>query len=182
VGTRPTSRVALMAIHPEYADAILAGHKRVEFRKRPIAADVETVIIYATAPVKAIVGEFTVEDIVIAPPAQVWSSMGRVGAIDRGAFDAYYAGSSTAAAICVKTARRYPAEVTLSAIEPQPAVPQSFSYMSCDLLAQVHLRADQRRPLLNRIVSAVGQLAAIGHYRATSLLASSPSTTSGASH
>ena len=53
-------RVALMSIHPEYANAILAGRKTVEFRKRPIGDDVTHVIVYATAPTGAVVGAFTV--------------------------------------------------------------------------------------------------------------------------
>ena len=48
-----------MSIHPQYADAIVAGRKRAEFRKRPLAADIDVVLIYATAPVRAIIGWFT---------------------------------------------------------------------------------------------------------------------------
>ncbi len=44
--------IALMSIHPQYANAIVEGTKRVEFRKRPLARNVTHVIVYATAPVK----------------------------------------------------------------------------------------------------------------------------------
>ena len=39
-----------MSIHPVYANAILTGDKKVEFRKRRLAADVTHVLVYATAP------------------------------------------------------------------------------------------------------------------------------------
>ena len=45
-------RVALMAIQPGYAEAILAGVKTVEFRKRALAPDIETVLVYETSPDK----------------------------------------------------------------------------------------------------------------------------------
>ena len=54
-------RIALMSIHPGYAEAILSGRERAEFRKRPLAEDVRTVLIYATAPVSAMSGWFTVQ-------------------------------------------------------------------------------------------------------------------------
>jgi predicted transcriptional regulator len=151
-----------MAIHPQYADAILAGQKRVEFRKRQLAADVDTVVIYATAPVKAIIGEFTIAGAVVAPPAQVWTALGAVGAIDKSAFDAYYAGSETAIAISVKAARRYAVQVTLAAIIPEPAVPQSFTYITEDIVTQVHERAGERQHMLLRAAAALAQLIAHG--------------------
>src|SRR5690606_16414773 len=53
MGTRATGRHALMSIRPEYAERILAGTKRIEFRKRPLASDITDVIVYATTPVRA---------------------------------------------------------------------------------------------------------------------------------
>ena len=41
----------LISIKPEYVKRILSGEKMYEYRKR-VPADVKTVVIYATAPVK----------------------------------------------------------------------------------------------------------------------------------
>ncbi len=54
-------RVALFSIHPQYAEAILAGTKSVEFRRTPLADDVTHVVVYATAPTKMVVGIFEVD-------------------------------------------------------------------------------------------------------------------------
>ncbi len=67
-----------MAIHPHYADAILDGRKKVEFRKRAVAEDVTTVLIYATAPVKKIIGQFEVAHTVVTTPSALWEQLGRV--------------------------------------------------------------------------------------------------------
>ena len=61
-----------MAIQPGYAEAILAGVKTVEFRKRLLAPDIETVLVYETSPTKAIVGSFAVKCMEVASPEVIW--------------------------------------------------------------------------------------------------------------
>ena len=131
MATATPRRVALMAIHPEYAEAILDGRKTVEFRKRPLASDIHSVLIYATSPVKKIVGHFFVEEIVSANPREVWRRYGDLGCIDASNFDLYFASADTAYAIRIKTACPYIDALPLSALNPQPAVPQSFAYLDC---------------------------------------------------
>ena len=81
-----------MSIHPGYAEAILSGRKRAEFRKRPLAEDVRTVLIYATAPVSAIVGWFTVRGTLKAAPEDIWRQLHSVGEICWHDFTNYYSG------------------------------------------------------------------------------------------
>jgi len=130
MGGRPAERVALMAIHERYADAIMDGVKRVEFRKRRLADDIETVWVYATAPVSKVIGRFSVEEIVQGTPQDIWERYGSVGVIERDAFFNYYDGATTAVAIIVGAAARLPDPITLDEIDPRPAVPQSFAYLS----------------------------------------------------
>lgn len=130
-------RVALMAIHPGYAEAILSGSKTVEFRKRPLADDVTSVLIYATSPIRMIVGEFSVERIVEGRPFEVWNSFGDVGCIDSDSFNRYYKNSEKAYAILIKEIRRLDYALPLSALEPQPTVPQSFMYLSREIVSSI---------------------------------------------
>lgn len=156
MGARPAGRVALMAIHPRYAEAILDGCKHVEFRKRPLASDVRTVVIYATAPVKRVVGEFTVDRIVIASPEALWEVAGSVGGIDKPSYYGYYAASDTAIGILVGVARRYPFGLPLHALNPEPAVPQSFAYLPADQFAQLReLVGVDSRPILARLAAGL---------------------------
>lgn len=137
MGAPTTGRVALLAIHPEYAGAILRGHKTVEFRKRPLAADVTTVVLYATAPVSRIVGKFRVADIVLATPARLWRRHHDTGAIAQEAFDRYYCDTEAGAAILVQDATSYGREVALAELTPSPAIPQSFTYLDESILEQL---------------------------------------------
>jgi len=125
-----------MSIHPQYAEAILDRRKLVEFRKRPLAADVVSVLIYATSPVKRVVGEFSIAETVAATPEELWNKFGDVGCIDRASYFRYYANTATAVALVVGSARRLD-DLPLSAFSPVPTVPQSFSYLASDRVSEV---------------------------------------------
>jgi predicted transcriptional regulator len=161
VGAPTAGRVALMAIHPRYADAILDGRKKVEFRKRPLAADVTTVVIYATSPVKKIIGEFGVGRIVVAPPKELWSQLHRFAGIERSAFDAYYTRTESGVGIMVGPTRRYTVPFALTDLDPEPAVPQSYAYLPERVLGQLHAAPANRRALLDRLISPISNLARI---------------------
>lgn len=60
---------ALLSIKPEFVEKIFSGEKRFEFRKSAFRQDISCVIVYATAPVCRIVGEFEVEDVLQASPS-----------------------------------------------------------------------------------------------------------------
>ncbi len=50
MGASATGRHVVMSVHPRFAEAIMDGRKKIEFRKRPLADDVSVVWVYATAP------------------------------------------------------------------------------------------------------------------------------------
>ena len=129
MGLPTTGRVALMAIHPIYAEAILNGTKTVEFRKRRLAKDIDTVWIYATAPVQKIVGKFHIEETVVGSPETIWSAFGEVGIIEYSDYQEYYAEKSEAVAFVVQHSRRYEEPMALNDLNPPPSIPQSFSYL-----------------------------------------------------
>jgi predicted transcriptional regulator len=149
-----------MAIHPKYADAILDGDKHVEFRKRPLAPDVATVIIYATMPVKRIVGEFSIVRTLNGSPSELWQAVGADGAIDVESYAAYYSGSVTAVGIVVSGARRYPQTVALAQLTPEPAVPQSYTYVTGHQVELIRdLAGADPRPAMARLAGALSALA-----------------------
>jgi predicted transcriptional regulator len=127
-------RVALMAIHPRFAYAILDGTKQVEFRKRRVAPDITRVLIYATSPVQKVVGSFTISEIVVDAPDLIWDEFGEFGVIERDAFAEYYATSDAAVAIRVEGTERFERPLALSELEPSPSIPQSFSYLPTSVL------------------------------------------------
>jgi len=130
MGPSATGRVALMAIHPVYAEAILDGRKGVEFRKRRLADDIETVLIYATSPIQKVVGQFSISDTKIDTPESIWSAYGAVGIIGYEDFIEYYGDADQAVAFVVGESVRYERPRPLAELHPAPSIPQSFSYVA----------------------------------------------------
>ena len=123
-------RVALLSVHPVYEAALVDGRKTVEFRKRRLAPDIRRVLVYATAPLQHVVGEFEVAETVEGTPAEIWARFGCAGLIGQPDFHAYYGGRRTAVAVVAVRPLRYAVPVTLTSWTLAPATPQSFSYLS----------------------------------------------------
>lgn len=113
-----------MSIKPHFAEAILRGDKTLELRrKRPRLQPGTRVLIYATAPVKAVVGWFEVGEIHDATPDRLWRRAAGCGGVTRDEFDAYFAGCTLAFAIEVaRTGRVEP-------IPPGIRPPQSWRHL-----------------------------------------------------
>lgn len=118
-----------MSIRPVYTAAILEGSKQVEFRKRRLADDVGTVVVYATMPVGSVVGHFAVAGQVVASPAVLWQRFEAVAGIDAAGFDAYFAGSAVGVAILVGDVTVYDPPLPLQAVDPGGRPPQSYKYL-----------------------------------------------------
>jgi len=142
---RSLRRVALLAIHPEHATAILEGRKTVEFRKRAMDHSIEQVLLYATSPAQKIVGAFRIARIDQGSPTAIWIKHGGCGAIPRRLFRDYFSGSSTAVAIVVGSAIAFTTPLSLGALPSGPPAPQSFVYLSGDATSRV-LPARQHLP------------------------------------
>lgn len=126
-----------MSIHPGYAEAILSGSKRVEYRKRRLASDVKVVLIYATAPVQRVVGRFTVSHHLVDTPAGLWERTGDVGGISKEAYMAYYGDSTSAVGIVISAVARFEQERSLRDLKPALSPPQSLLYLASDMSSAV---------------------------------------------
>lgn len=124
------SRSALMAIRPPYAYAILNGTKRVEFRRRRLASDIQTVFIYVTTPVRAVVGHFTVQEQVIETPNRLWDRFRHVAGIDRHNFFVYFDGAANGVGILIDEVAEYARPRRLDEVDPGARPPQSFKYLA----------------------------------------------------
>lgn len=83
----------LLSINPEYVEKILLGQKKYEYRKvKPSRKDIDKMIIYSTAPVKMIVAEVYIEDIIIERPDKLWELTKEYSGVNKDFFDKYYKG------------------------------------------------------------------------------------------
>ncbi len=126
--------VALMSIQPEFAERILAGEKRVEFRKTYFRYKVSHVIVYSSNPVQKIVGFFEVEALELDDPASLWKRYSSVGGIARSAFEAYYDGCRRGVAIRIGRTFRLQKPLPLSSLTDTQPPPQSFRYVGAAAL------------------------------------------------
>ena len=148
-----------MSIRPEYANAIMAGRKRVEFRKRRLRADVRVVLVYASAPVQRVIGYFTIGEVDEGKPAELWKKYQRVGCIDESSFNSYYAGAKSGVAIGVDCVTLLDEPVRLSAIRRDLVPPQSFCYLDMDVVTasiRVQQKVRSTRSLLRGFLVRLG--------------------------
>lgn len=134
-------RILLMSIHPEYAEALLDGTKTVEFRKSAVADDVSHIVIYATAPVRRVLGWVKTAGVEQGSPSAIWRKhRSRTGVRER-EFRTYYRGHRRAVAIHVDSPRRLDEPLELSAVEEGLTAPQSWRYLSPAAAESVGIRA-----------------------------------------
>lgn len=121
----------LLSIKPEYAERILDGTKRFEFRKRVHTDErVHTVVIYATMPVGKVVGEFSIEDVHAETPKKLWDKTKAASGITRSFFSEYFKNRDVGYAIEVKKVTRYAKPKSLNEFLPSGVAPQSYAYIT----------------------------------------------------
>ncbi|WP_159281486.1 ASCH domain-containing protein [Rahnella variigena] len=120
----------LLSIKPEFAERILDGEKRFEFRKSIFRKEnIDTVVIYATMPVGKVIGEFEIGEIISSEPCELWKTTKKYAGISRGFFDSYFSERDIGFAIGVKNPIRYDTPLHLDDYLPGATPPQSFRYV-----------------------------------------------------
>lgn len=120
----------LLSIKPEFAEKILNGTKKFEFRKGIFKNNnITTVVIYATMPVGKVVGQFSIDGILKNDPEALWVKTKKYAGISKNFFDSYYSGRETAYAIKVGEVERFEDPLPLSSLGDGIKAPQSFLYL-----------------------------------------------------
>jgi predicted transcriptional regulator len=132
-----SSAIAFLPIKPQYAHRIVSGEKRFEFRKATFASHVSHIVIYASTPVKKIVGVAEVSSIDSSSPSATWESTKHAAGISRSAFRAYFLGKKRAYSIALEGVRALENWVSPNEIEEGFKVPQSFAYVGAPFLKRV---------------------------------------------
>jgi len=119
----------LLSIKPEFALRIFEGSKRYEYRRTIFKrGEVTTVVVYASAPIKKVIGEFEIGDILHEEPLVLWAKTGDQSGITKKRFLEYFDNKTTGYAIEVKEARTYDMPIRLNELMV-PWPPQSFAYL-----------------------------------------------------
>jgi predicted transcriptional regulator len=119
----------LLSIKPEFALKIFDGSKRYEYRRAIFKnQEVSGVIVYASDPIKQIIGEFEIEDILHEEPQSLWVKTKRHAGISEKRFFNYFKNKSKGYAIKVKATRVYDDPLPLSSFMIS-SPPQSYMYL-----------------------------------------------------
>jgi predicted transcriptional regulator len=129
-------RRLLLSIRPVYAEAILSGAKTVELRRtRPRVAIPTEALIYASTPLRALVGTCRVDSVEELAIDKLWTQAGPYAAIARAEFFAYFEGATTGFALHLSSPRRLDDPVGLTQLRVNVEgfnPPQSFRYVPFD--------------------------------------------------
>ena len=120
----------LLSIKPEYAEKILDGTKKYEFRRAVFKnPDIKKVVIYASSPVQKVIGEFEIESILNHDLETLWEKTKRFAGISKEFFMSYFHSKDTGYAIKIKKTKKYEPWLSLEDdFNAKP--PQSFIYLN----------------------------------------------------
>lgn len=125
----------LLSVRPHFAERIFNGTKKYEYRKTIFRqANVGRIIVYACRPVKKIVGEFQVAEIIWDKPESIWLRTCNSSGIDRDLFFNYFIGKDKGCAISIECAKRYVSPVDPWCFQHDFTPPQSFMYIESNFL------------------------------------------------
>ena len=118
----------LMSIKPEYIERIFASTKKYEYRKTKTKVNIDKIIIYATSPVKMVVGEVEVINIFVDTPLSIWNKTKDYSGTTKEYFDKYFKNSKYAIAYELGKFIIYDKPKELKELSIDKA-PQSFIYI-----------------------------------------------------
>ena len=118
----------LMSINPLHAEKILSGTKKYEFRKIRCKKQIDTIVIYVTAPIKKVLGEVQIKNIIEDTPKNVWEKTKHAAGVELSFFNRYYENRSKALAyeLGKVTAFSEPKKLHDYGLK---AAPQSYAYI-----------------------------------------------------
>lgn len=119
----------LLSIKPEFVEKIFAGTKKYEFRKSLFKKnDVKYVVIYASAPIKRVVGEFEIKNVFSDDVDVIWNRTKKYSGITKAFYESYFQNRKKANAIQIGNIKKYEKTKLLSDYNIKQA-PQSFCYI-----------------------------------------------------
>lgn len=122
-----------LAIKPEFAQKIIDKEKTIELRKQSPNMQIgDYVIIYASSPIKSVLGYGRVKSIIVCTPDEMWKLHKNQLGIDKLRFYAYYDSHSKSVGIEIERIRPVSALTLkeLQSIDSTFRPPQGFRYVS----------------------------------------------------
>jgi len=126
-----------LPINPEHVENILNGSKRYEFRRVKCKRKIDKILIYATHPVKLIVGEVSVLDVIEDSKERVWEATSEFSGISEEFFREYFIDKQQAVAYKLGNVTAFKEPITLDSLGVK-FPPQSFMYVPDSMINTVN--------------------------------------------
>lgn len=122
-----------ISVKPEFANKIIAKEKCIELRKiKPHVNAGDYIIIYASSPIKCVVGFGRIKQILDITPIEMWNNHSAYLGIDEDRFYNYYQGRNRAIGIEIETIKSV-TPITLASLKRVDAnfqPPQIYRYLT----------------------------------------------------
>ena len=79
----------IISINPEHVENIINGTKKYEYRTKAAKQDISSIIIYETLPVKKIVAEAEIIEVLELSPEDLWNETKEFSGISKDFYDYY---------------------------------------------------------------------------------------------
>lgn len=131
-------RAILLSVKPRFAEQIIAGIKRVEFRRAWAAEPVGFAVIYSSSPIQRLVGVVEVEGAVLASPSAVWTQcVARGPGLQRKELMEYFSGKTKAFGVLLGAVIRPAEPIAPKSLFKDFRPPQSYRYLSASELRRI---------------------------------------------
>ena len=126
-------KAILLSIKPQYADMILSGSKSVELRrvKPKYIEKGSLVLVYASSPVKSMLGAFSVDSVVEKPLDELWKMVKETSGVTYQEYRRYFEGVWKGVGIFINDYWKLSEPISLDSIKQKIQTfnpPQSFRY------------------------------------------------------
>ncbi len=118
----------VISIKPMHVKNILNGTKKFEYRKKAAKKDIGKIIIYETTPVKKIVAEVEIADVLMMAPEDLWKETQAESGITKDYFASYFKNRKVAYAYRLGKIKIFDEPKELIDFGLRVA-PQSFAYV-----------------------------------------------------
>lgn len=118
----------ILPVRPIFADKILSGEKKFEYRKKLCKKEIHSIYLYSTSPIKMIIGEVEVVGKICASKEDLWKQTHMYSGITENFYYQYFKNQKYACAYKIGKVKRYRNPVSLNEINIKSA-PQLFIYV-----------------------------------------------------
>ena len=126
-------RMVVLSLKPRFAEAILAGVKTVELRRTVPKIEVPTrALLYATTPVRALLGTCVITNVRSAALTVLWREYGSRSDLRYVEFQQYFVGANAGTVLELTQPQALSQRIPLQDLRAKPRgfrPPQSYSYV-----------------------------------------------------